>query len=619
MKNSVRKLLRRCLPVCSIVTAFFLSGCDFFRPLEPFIKEHSAEITTFSITSPIQVDGSINGNDITITVPVETAVTHSAPRIYYTGSSISPALGVEQNFSYPVVYTVTAADGTTRDYTVTLRAEIPPGQVAYSVTKATYYVGLQDAIDASSGSAGSPDVIALLADIDITAAEDVITIPGTPNAKHVKLIAGVAPRAINCAGNITASLITVAGGGSLELGDDQVLIIDGKKASYMENKALITVDTGGTLKMSGGAVTLRDNSNYAIRNNGSFTMNDGSITGNSVRAAIPSSGGGGVYVSGTSTFTMSGGSITGNSVSNNNTSGGSGGGGVYVSGTSTFTMSGGSITGNSANVFGTIGGGGGVYVSGTSTFTMSGGSITGNSVSTTAAGTSSGGGGVYVYGTGSGSTFIMSGGSITGNSVSSTNTGTYSGGGGVYVSGTSTFTMSGGSITGNSANVFGTIGGGGGVYVYGTGSGSTFIMSGGSITGNSANTNVGSITTNNNNSGGGGVYVYGTGSGSTFIMSGGSITGNSANTNVFGTNSGGGGVYVYGTSTFTMSRGSISGNFCNNLGKSLYRQNSTPVLQYENDYGYGTAFILPVGNLYTNLSLPYASSGGPPYTSAPPN
>ncbi len=57
---------------------------------------------------------------VTLKVPLGTDITSLVPTIEHTGMSISPGTGVEQNFKSPVTYTVTAADGTTQKYTVTV-------------------------------------------------------------------------------------------------------------------------------------------------------------------------------------------------------------------------------------------------------------------------------------------------------------------------------------------------------------------------------------------------------------------------------------------------------------------------------------------------------------------
>jgi hypothetical protein len=75
------------------------------------------DITAFSFTTPAAT-GIITGTAIAVTVPYGTVVTSLTPTIIHTGASISPTGA--QNFTSPVTYTVTAADGTTQDYTVTV-------------------------------------------------------------------------------------------------------------------------------------------------------------------------------------------------------------------------------------------------------------------------------------------------------------------------------------------------------------------------------------------------------------------------------------------------------------------------------------------------------------------
>jgi hypothetical protein len=56
-------------------------------------------------------------------VPYGTDVTSLTPEIIYTGVSISPASGEAQDFTNPVTYVVTAADGSDAAWTVTVAEE----------------------------------------------------------------------------------------------------------------------------------------------------------------------------------------------------------------------------------------------------------------------------------------------------------------------------------------------------------------------------------------------------------------------------------------------------------------------------------------------------------------
>jgi hypothetical protein len=81
----------------------------------------SKSITGFSFATPVAT-GVIDEETktITVTVPYGTDVTNLSPLIMHTGASIAPASSTPQDFTDPVVYTVTAADGTTAQYTVTV-------------------------------------------------------------------------------------------------------------------------------------------------------------------------------------------------------------------------------------------------------------------------------------------------------------------------------------------------------------------------------------------------------------------------------------------------------------------------------------------------------------------
>ncbi len=85
------------------------------------------DITSFSFP---EGTGVIVGTDISVTVPDGTDVTSLTPTIVHTGASISPASGVVGDFSSPVVYTVTALDASTKDYTVTVTVQ----PIAVSIT-----------------------------------------------------------------------------------------------------------------------------------------------------------------------------------------------------------------------------------------------------------------------------------------------------------------------------------------------------------------------------------------------------------------------------------------------------------------------------------------------------
>ena len=83
------------------------------------------QITGFTIADQIgETEFDQTDHTIKVTMPAGTAVTNLKPTITVsTGAAVSPESEVAQDFSSPVTYTVTAEDGSTQDYTVTVEAE----------------------------------------------------------------------------------------------------------------------------------------------------------------------------------------------------------------------------------------------------------------------------------------------------------------------------------------------------------------------------------------------------------------------------------------------------------------------------------------------------------------
>ncbi|MEI6092336.1 MAG: hypothetical protein WCQ47_01470, partial [bacterium] len=76
------------------------------------------DITAFLIDESI---GVINGTNITVTLPFGTTDLKAlVPTITTTGTNVSPASGIAEDFTNPRTYRVTAADGSTKDYRVTV-------------------------------------------------------------------------------------------------------------------------------------------------------------------------------------------------------------------------------------------------------------------------------------------------------------------------------------------------------------------------------------------------------------------------------------------------------------------------------------------------------------------
>jgi len=101
-----------------------------------YVAASTNAITAFNFAAPgaygIVTEAT---HTIAVTVPFATDVTTLVPAITHTGASINPASGVSHNFTTPQIYTVTAADATTKAYTVTVTKA--PATAAKAITAFT--------------------------------------------------------------------------------------------------------------------------------------------------------------------------------------------------------------------------------------------------------------------------------------------------------------------------------------------------------------------------------------------------------------------------------------------------------------------------------------------------
>ena len=372
------------------------------------ISAQTKTITSFRFAD-FSVNGTINGTNITVTVPNIVNLTTLVPTIDHNGRSIAPASGVAQNFSSSIQYTVTAEDNTTQNYTVTV-----------NVTN----TGLATAFAWINNYNGSTRTFTIVA----RESESLAPITIDPNYGNTNII---------FSGGITEKIISLNTNGSL----------------FTISYGTLTLDNNITLQgrssNNASLVKLNYYSANLVMNTGSRIINNTAVINYSTTSenAI----GGGVYI-GEGTFTMNGGTISGNRVeaTSNSASYSSDlramGGGIYVE-YGTFIMNNGTISGNTAYSNKFYSAGGGVYIGSSGTFTLINGTISGNTAESSSALATS-----YTYGGGvaawSSGIFTMQGGTISGNTVSTANNRL---GGGVYVRNDS-FRKTGGTIYGNDAS-----------------------------------------------------------------------------------------------------------------------------------------------------------------------
>jgi uncharacterized repeat protein (TIGR02543 family) len=366
------------------------------------------EITSFRFAD-FSVNGTINGPNITVTVPNIVNLTTLVPTIVHNGRSVSPASGVAQNFSSPIQYTVTAEDNSTQNYTVTV-----------TVTN----TGLAAAFAWVNSYSGSTRDFTIVAQAN----ESIAPITIDPNSStNIILSGGTTEKTISL--NTNGSLFTIYYG-TLTL--DNNITLQGRSSNYASLVRLIM------------------SSANLVMNTGSKIIDNTAVTNSTSSFRVVA--GGGVYV-GRGTFTMNGGTISGYRIEATNSSSSSYssdiramGGGVLVE-DGTFIMNNGTISNNTAYSNKFYSGGGGVFVGEYGTFTMINGTISGNTAqsSSVLAISYAYGGGVAVWDYG---TFTMQGGTISGNTVTSADNRL---GGGVYVQ-NDRFTKTGGTIYGSNAS-----------------------------------------------------------------------------------------------------------------------------------------------------------------------
>ncbi len=113
--------MRRITSLISVLVLVLLYGCESGEE-ETKSSEKKILLFKFEQTDPV-ITGVINEQAKTITltdIPAEGGLTSLVPTITLSqGASINPASGISQNFTNPVVYTVTAGDGSSVTYTVT--------------------------------------------------------------------------------------------------------------------------------------------------------------------------------------------------------------------------------------------------------------------------------------------------------------------------------------------------------------------------------------------------------------------------------------------------------------------------------------------------------------------
>ncbi len=429
----------------SIVSYRVIAGLNSVKVPMTETEEYTAKVITgFSLGIPGElVVISEDTHSITVTVPFGTDITGLNPVVTHTGLGYAPA--GNRDFTNPVTYTVSSADGLSREYRVTVAFTAADfvamkwltGTITPAITNSsglTLETGLK--VRAFSDPAYNNPIITDPPTVTVSGGSWALKVPVSVTDVYFKLeqnlIGWVYSGAATASGistpipdegqtgigltmTIPAPVAHRAVGNGFYYSTLQDAINDSSNTASVTNPDTITllntIFIGGTpvppnvseppliipagkhvkLIHNGSPLSITRNADslpslITVEDGGSLEVGD---TGDTVTAYITIDGNRSNYIANAALITvngifkMSGGDITGNA-------GPWDGGGVFVDYGGSFEMSGGTITGNTA------GAGGGVYVNG-GNFAMSGGTITGN--------TTDQGGGVFVVQ----GTFTMSG------------------------------------------------------------------------------------------------------------------------------------------------------------------------------------------------------------------
>ncbi len=206
-------------------------------------------ITAFNFTTPAAT-GSINEitHTVTVNVPYGTGVTSLSPTITHTGASISPLSEVARNFENPVTYTVTAEDGSTQDYVVTVIVAAAGNNAnlsALTVTTGTLTPAFAQATTSYAVNVGS--------------AVSSITLTGTPADPNATISnnSGV-PQTLNYGANTITLTVTAQNGtttknyvvtvnrASVPVSFDGLIQVDGVSNSVTTTALTLTFDIDPT-------------------------------------------------------------------------------------------------------------------------------------------------------------------------------------------------------------------------------------------------------------------------------------------------------------------------------------------------------------------------------------
>jgi uncharacterized repeat protein (TIGR02543 family) len=234
------------------------------------------------------INEEANPKTITVTVPHGTAVTALIPVIIHTGASISPESGTTQDFSSPVTYIVTAEDGSTVEYVVTVNVAL-----SSELSLSKFEIGGENVL--GLGGINTPEGATLVvADftgfqgIEVEAADHNATV--TVALNDAELDGDLATQDI--AANDVIVVEVVAADGETK-GQYIVTVVQGYTVTYNENGSTGgSVPTDSRVYQEGETVTVLANTGTMVKEGYSFAGWNTTVDGS------------GIFYEADATFTM---------------------------------------------------------------------------------------------------------------------------------------------------------------------------------------------------------------------------------------------------------------------------------------------------------------------------
>ena len=172
----MKNLFKNYLSISLFALIVIVVACKKDEVMNP-AKSSDKSMSSFAFGSLTPaVSATITGTTVAAMVPFNVDVTSLAPTVTVAAkATVSPASGSTQNFTNAVTYTVTAEDGTTQAYSVTVTKGVAPKSMAKDITKFSF-AALSPVVEATIDATSKAITATVPAATDITKLVPTITI-----------------------------------------------------------------------------------------------------------------------------------------------------------------------------------------------------------------------------------------------------------------------------------------------------------------------------------------------------------------------------------------------------------------------------------------------------------